>query len=227
MKEIWKKYKLWIVLAGYLAFFALAAMLVVAPLKRKASENVDQLQQTEIENEMNKEKTARIPEMEKQQEYFQEKRPLLNGFLDSNNEVDFIRKLEALADETDNKIDLKIEETSPNSEKKTASVNNNKKDSQSEEDIVSTLPYPSYTIVNISLEGDYQGLFNFIRKLENFDYYVNVVSLKLQASAAESENNFAGDSPFMAGSEKKEVSKDSKKNQILKSELRAVVYVKK
>lgn len=227
MKEVWKKYKLWIVLAGYLATLLLVVIFMIVPLKTKVSKSGEELQRTEIDNEMNRDKTAKIPEMEEQRGYFQENKSRLDGLLDSDEEVDFIRKLELLSEETGNKINLKIDNPLPKSENKSRENDSeSKKDGQTAENIMSMLPYPDYVVFNISLEGTYEGFFNFIRKLENFEYYVNVVSLELQRGVSEKEKVITDDNPFSAGSQKG-IGKNEEGKEVLKSEIRAVVYIRK
>lgn len=226
MRQVWKKYKLGIIVAGYIAAVWIAVVYLIIPLRHKASQRVEEIQKAIIDNEINRDKADGIPEMEEQYRYFQEKKLQLDGFLDSNEEADFIRKLETLSEETNNKISLKIEETPLKPEKKTREViSGDKKDGETKEDIISTLPYPDYIIIKISLEGTYEGLFRFIQKLENFEYYINVISLKLEKVTAEKEKNAIGYNPFTVKQDNTEVQK--KETAVLQSEMRLVVYVKK
>lgn len=227
MIEIRKKYKLWIVAIAYLAVAGLALVFIVAPLRDRTFKLAENLQRSKVDGEMNQIKIARISETEKQRKYFQEKTSWLDGFLDYNEEMDFIKKLEALSEETGNKIALKIEEPLLKTEKKvTGKTSEEEDDNKKKEDIISTLPYPKYIILRISLQGNYDGLFQFIQKLENFDYYVNITSLQLQRGIADKEESTVLFDPFVANSEETEAV-EKKDTLTLKSEISAVVYTRK
>lgn len=175
-------------------------------------ENSDEIQKKNIDNNIYKERVQRIPEMEKTQAVFEGNKNNLKIFLNGSSEVDFIKKIESVAEETGNRITLKIAE---DKNKKPAK----KEDKKDENDIKNALPGNNkYVTIQIGLEGSYENLFNFMRKLENINYYVNVISLDINKTVVEKEA-----SPFApAGAEKVD---GYIKKEIIKSNLEAIVYL--
>jgi len=224
MKNIWKKYDIWINIAGFVAILVLVLFFVVFPLQAGIQNNSDGIQRKIIDDNMNKSRISKIPEMEKVEAAFAENKNNLDIILNSDNEVDFIKKVESLAEETGNKIDLKIDDADSSIQKPVAA----KKDP---DDIKSNLPYPKYLSIQINLEGNYDGTLNFIHKLENMNYYVNIISLSMVKSVPNQIGASGGNtSPFQAStlganSNAGNAQVPVKINNVLKSSLGAVVYL--
>lgn len=226
MGNIWKKYNIWISSSGFLLAILAAWFFVVMPIRASIEANADDMQKKMIDNELVKARISKIPDMENMQKVFEENRDNLKVILNTSSEVDFIKQIEALAEETGNKIELKIENKDTN--KKPAATKT--PDPQSTGDIIGELPGMDSLNIQMSLEGNYAQAANFLHKLENMNYYVNVVSLDMAKAAIESGSSAVGGSPFVvnysggqntaaAGSNKTAV------KEILKSNLEAVVYL--
>jgi len=214
-KKIWKKHKFWLSILAYLLLLTAMFLFVIHPLIKEITATADAIQEKIIDNEINQSRIAKIPEMESALQSFSGKENELNVFLDENNEIDFIKQLESLADITGNKIDLKIEESQP----KQAVIPKSKE----VDDIKNSLPSDKYITVQINLEGGYSELVNFIHKLENFNYYVNIISID---AAKNSPENDAGNNPNpFAGNvaAKKAISG----KETIKSAITIVAYLKK
>lgn len=212
MKPIWKKYNLWISGGIFLAVIFLIWFFVILPIRRNIEASADEIQKKNIDNDIYKERVQKIPEMEKTQAIFEGNKNNLKIFLNGSSEVDFIKKIESVAEETGNKITLKIEESANQKPAK-------KEDKKDEADIKNALPGNNkYVTIQISLEGDYESLFDFTRKLENINYYVNVISLDLNKAIVEKEDN-----PFASTDAKKAGGNIEK--EIIKSNLEAIVYL--
>ncbi|MFA6383142.1 MAG: hypothetical protein WCX17_01845 [Parcubacteria group bacterium] len=224
MNNIWKKYNILINIAGFLAVLFLVLFFVVFSLQRSIQKNSDEIQRNIIDGDMNKSRISKIPEMEKVEEAFAENKNNLNIILNSDNEVDFIKKIESLAEETGNKIDLKIDDTASKNQKPAAA-------SKDQTDIKNNLPYSKYLSIQINLEGNYDGALNFIHKLENMNYYVNIISLNMIRSVQDQTNKNGGNaSPFGASSlgvkgNTINASVQVKNENVLKSSLGVVVYL--
>lgn len=224
MKRIWEKRKIWITVLGYVALVFAFFYFGVVALIGKIRMNSDEVQKRLIDEEVKEAKLAKIPEMERNHEAFGEKD--LKAVLASEREIDFIKKLESLAEETGNEIDLKIKE---NDDQKEASKLP-KKDADKEE-IKNNLPSDSYLVMLINLEGNYSGLVNFIHKLENAENYVNIVSIesKKEKAANSSSQSASFGSPFFAEKTANEAGKNKKKGEkeAISSSIEAVVYLEK
>ncbi len=110
MKNIWKKHKLKMIVVAYFIGIFLVAQFVIRPMVGKTKDKADDIQKKLIDMQEDKGRLDKIPEMKDASGLIQEKKESLDVILVSEKEVDFIKKLESLADETGNKIALKIEE---------------------------------------------------------------------------------------------------------------------
>jgi len=224
MRNIWKKYSPLINIVGFMAVLVLVLVFVILPLQGSIQNNSDGIQIKMIDDSLSKARISKIPEMEKVEAAFAENKNNLNIILNSDNEVDFIKKIEALAEETGNKVDLKIDDANSNSQKDATT----KKDP---DDIKSNLPYSKYLSIQINLEGNYEGTLNFIHKLENMNYYLNIISLNMVKSAQDQTNNNGGSAtPFQANASGannnvSNVNVPVKISNVLKSNLEVIVYL--
>lgn len=214
MREIWKKNKIWLIIAAYMLLLTAVFIFVVCPMVGKMSETRDIIQKKIIDNEINQSRIAKIPEMEGASQAFNARKNDMNVILDKNNEIDLIRKLETLAEITGNKINLEIAD---DQQKKAVAPKG-----KESEDIIKNLPSDKYILVQINLEGGYSELINFIHKLENFNYYVNIVSINASKDFSEEVGNNAN--PY-AGDRASEKNLNFK--EIIKSKIAAAVYLKK
>jgi hypothetical protein len=143
---------------------------------------------------------------------FEQEKNNLEVVLDQNNSVDFIKKMELLAEETGNKISLSIEDNS-NVSKNAKSTETEKNDA---EDIKDGLPSNKYLLMKVSLEGTYDNFVRFLYRLENLEYYINVLSLNMSKETVESEK-----APEII-----DESNPIIKKNVLVSELEIAVYTK-
>jgi hypothetical protein len=218
MKKFFKKHRVWIwsVIYAFLAggFFYWGIFSLTGNIKM----NLDKVQKKALDNEIKQAKIAKIPEIEKKLTQANENEKKLTGLLGKDQEVDFIKKLEALANETKNEIDLKINETSSLASKspEKAEVKN-----------VSGIKLLDHKYISFraTLKGDYYGLVNFMKKLENFEYFVNVLSF---SSNLEKDNQVRTlDNPFLAKLEENNSAAggQEKTKTFLKTQLDFIVYI--
>lgn len=226
MKKIWGAHKLAIIIISFLALLFLVMFFLARPLVNDIKNKADDIQKKIIDNDISRKRVGKIPEMEKADKLFRSKESELNVILDPNNEFEFIKKLEAMADETGNEMTLKVND--PNDAK---NVKTNKKDEK--KGIKESLAYTSYISVEINLVGDYLELINFVHKLENFSYYANIISIdskkiaevsenKVDSAKTESTNPFAA--PSLPGPQERI---EKKEKDVIKSILNVVIYTKK
>lgn len=212
---------------AYTAIAMLILVFAVRPLIQKIEAKSEEVQKKIIDDEINLAKVAKLPEARSTSESFNQKKQNLDVIIDSDREVDFIEKMEALAEETDNKIELKITESY--TDEQVSKNSQSGKDKKEPDDIKSKLPYNKYLVIQVNLTGNYGNLVNFVYKLENFDYYVNLISLSLNKGTQESEPGTSGD--IFAPRSPSGASNNGEKNSsaekgILKSTLEVVAYIK-
>jgi hypothetical protein len=183
IKEFFKKNKLWPSPAIFVLMLGLVGYFAVFRLLNDIQGKADMIQQKMIDTEIAKKRTQNLPEIKKNIDAINARKGSLEMILDEKSELDFIRKLEGVAEQTGNRITIQIKDQPADAQKKTA-----KKD-KDKEDIIASLPYDKYIMFEITTEGNYSQLFNFVHKLENFDYYVNIVSINATKIEEESETS--------------------------------------
>lgn len=216
MRFFWKKYKLWLSIAIYLSLTVVSFFFAVSPLLRDIREKSDEIQKIKIDNEINQGRIAKLPEMRGLHVIFEQESNNLNVVLDQSSSVDFIKKLELLAQETGNKISFKIDDNSGSS--KNDKANAAKKEKKDSESISDNLSSDSYLSMEVTLEGKYENFTSFLYKIENLDYYVNVLSLSLIKETIDQTS----------GQDKTSVSKEEKaaEEDVLISTLKIIAYTK-
>ena len=164
--------------------------------------------------------------MEKDYAGFESNQPAMDVILGAQDEVDFIKKLEAIAQETGNTISLQVNDLAAGS-----SAKNKKKDE--DKSIREKLKYPNFISMSISLTGNYANLVNFIKKLENTPYYVNIISLDCKKEVETSEKKVAVEPTsqvgiFMPGGNPAPAPERiiSEQEEVLNSILSVVIYTK-
>jgi hypothetical protein len=226
MKNFWKKYKIQIVLAGYVftlgVFIYGGIFAVVKNIKNGAAE----IQKKIIDNEIDKKNLAKIPQLMNDYEIFSSQENNLKVILQKESEIEFIKSLEDLARETGNEISLKL------IEEESSSIKNIQVKSKTKEknvkNIESNLPYKNYITIQLELKGKYPELMGFIQKLENIGYYTNIVSFDLtkEEDQAEKESN----NPFVESGDtsvsEENNNEEIQKKEILKSLINLVVYIR-
>jgi hypothetical protein len=235
MKEIWKKYKLSITTLVFLVLLLALIFFLANPLVKRTKEKADDIQKKMLDNQVDREKVGRISQMEETDKSIRGKSGEIDAVLSRDDEVEFIKKLEKVADETGNAMTLVVDDINANSVARPR-ASAGKKDG--EKSILESLSCDSYISMKINLEGNYTGLINFLNKLENFEHYVNIISLESRKSAEVSEEEVAVETPINGdifsvpqsnaspnSVLQKKISK--KEKDILSSTINIIVYTKK
>ena len=221
MRDFWKKYKLWISICIYLALIVLIFIFAVRPLLSSIKEISNETQKMKVDEEINRSKIAKMSDITEIHTLIEEQKDSFEIMIDSSQEVEFIKKLEELAESTGNEIEITIDESSAGQ-----SPNKNVKNSKAKpaDDIISLLPYDKYLLIQLNLEGNYQSLTEFIYKLENFDYYVNVLSISMAKDIRE-ESQEINKNIFAPPNTSNEKNSNDRKN-ILRSSINLAAYIK-
>jgi len=231
VKEILKKYKLFAATSVFLVLLFLAGLLIAFPAMERIRKKSDAIQKKILDNQISKERIGKISQMEETEKIIREKSGEIDSILNLNDEVEFIKKLENVAEQTGNKMTLVIDDAKSGSAGQKAKPAEEKKDGK--KSIVGGLAYDNYISMRINTEGNYQSLINFINKLENFQYYVDIVSLETKKSTEMLEEEvsmeaLAGGDIFSASQSSVPQKKTSKKEKdVLASTINIIVYTKK
>jgi hypothetical protein len=218
-KIFFKRYKFYLNISIFAILLGVGLFFGASWLVKKIKTTADLIQERIIDDEINQMRIAKIPEMESVQQLFNEKESDFNVILDENSEVDFIKKLESLAENTGNRINLKILE---GEKKDTAPAVKGAKEKSGEE-IKKNLASDKYIIIQINLEGDYMKLLNFIHKLETFNYYANIVSIDVVKSIIEEKDPKLNTAYAARNNAEQKIME----KEILQSVITVAVYIKK
>ncbi|EKE11208.1 MAG: hypothetical protein ACD_15C00125G0011 [uncultured bacterium] len=205
MKDFLNKNKIILITSIYLILAGLFFYFLIIPLKGKINGKASEIQQEKIDQDITKKKIMTVPVIEKDYQKYKENEENLNVLMEPSQEVEFIKGLEALAEETNNKVEFKIQESAKDESK-------NKKTENA--DVKSKLAYNNFLSMQVALEGNYQSLINFIHKVENYKKYVNILSIRIEKISI--------DEGAKSSNKENEV-----KNEALNSILDIVVYIKK
>ena len=221
MKNFYKKYKVQVILAGYILFLGVFIYGGIFTMIKNIQGRADEIQKKIIDNEIDKKNLAKIPQLMSDYEIFSAGRSNLNVILKKELEIEFIQSLENLARETGNEISLKlIEEENSSVKDSQAKTKAKEKDKL---DIKSNLPYEKYITIQLELKGKYPQLMGFLEKIENMEYYVNVVAFDLKKEEKLGETKTSN--PFVS-SDSAATPEETPPEEILKSLIDLVVYIK-
>lgn len=193
MKNIWKKYKIYLSILIYLFFIGLVYFLLVRPLLAEIKDKNNKIQEKISDQEIKAEKLAEIPSLRSQFDMINNEEDKINVSFNRESAVMLIEKLEKVSEETGNEIKIELVEEkadikNPGNSKKT--------ESKEGDNLVSSLPSDNYIKMRIKLSGEYENLLDFIRRLENMEYYSDVISIKATKEQEKISNQAPISSPF-------------------------------
>jgi len=248
MKNFYLKHRILTVCFFFMVFVFLIVNYIGIPLIEKIVSQADYFQEDLLDLEIVKKRTEKIPQMEENKKEIDSQKEVLNVVLDGD-EVNFIERLEKIAQETENEIKLEIDDTFNS---KDIAKETRKKKKEGEEGILEKVNYDNYFFIKINLTGSYENLINFIHIFENDQFYVNIFSINIQKIEKEEqtlatgmeENSHDGleagvlrENPFLdfpVSEDKnsvqtisKSMEKASEKKEFLNSSIGAIVYKKK
>lgn len=229
MKKIWKSHKIKIIALAYLLISAALMYFTVVFMMRRIIIKSDEIQALILDREIENSRIGAISRMEGDYTYSEENKKMLEVMLSREEGVDFIKKMENIAQETGNSISFSVDEMG-NKDAKPKVVT--KKDAPKEKTIKEALAYANYISIQIDLKGDYVGFISFLNKLENTRNYVNIVSIgsKVEKESEDGSGN-KNSSDIGVFTPTSAVSKDEKQGEkkeknILHSVIDVVVYTK-
>jgi hypothetical protein len=224
MKHFLEKYKIYLLLTSYVVEISLTFYFLAIPLLNKIQEKSNEVQAKEIDNQIIKNRISKIPDMESVWENCQNKKESLDVILDRSAEVDFIKKLEYIAEDTGNIISLKVSGQGSPRDLQRARRTADKSDS--DKPIEDDLGYKEYISLEINLKGKYDDLIKFLKRAENDQYYMNIIAIDLKKEIIDNVEEKRGTDFFSAPVEVQKKEEASAK-KIISSTLNVVVYVKK
>ncbi len=184
MKNFFKKYKIYLGIAGYLLFVAAMTFLAIMPLISEINSRNNGIQEKITDQENRKERLEKIPAIKEQSEKIKGEEEKVNIILTKDNIVDLIKKIEKVSEETNNKVKIEVIEDFA----KKAAAKAKKDDNQ--KSLADKLGNQEFVAMDINLAGNYQSFIDFVRKIENMEYYSDIISIKMTK-----EKDKSGDRP--------------------------------
>lgn len=240
MKNFWKKHKIGTNISIFLILVMPSVYYGTLFGMKKIQNNANLIQEKITDNNLEKLKLEKIPAMDEANAEFEKNKETVGTILNSNSKVDFIKYIEVLAGETNNKIEIKVLDDNLDKLATKKSIKVATKDDAGEEkkkkSLEEQLTYKQYLSMQVDLAGDYQSFLNFVQKLENNKYYVNVTSFDLQKDVIKKDGSSikgdaaSGGTIFLSPSSTSAVqnnpeTKIEAEQQILKSSLNIIVYI--
>jgi Tfp pilus assembly protein PilO len=218
MKDFIKKHKIVLIVTAYFVAVGLVSLFFAWPMMKEVREKNNELQTKMVDQEIKKDRLAKLSSIREQFEMVKNQEGAVNISLNKENVVSLVEKLEKISDDTGNKI--KIELFDEQSEKKKSAQA--KKANNDEKIIIENLPSDKYIMINISLKGGYGSFMNFLKKLENMEYYADVVSVKVSKNS--DSQNVSASNPFETNPISENAPSEDGKNDVL-STISAVFYL--
>ena len=222
MNDFLKKNKIYFLVATYSLVLVAVYFFTVNPLFSQIKNKNIEIQEKVANQESKKEKISKLPAFKSQVEKVKNNEEKIKIGADSNNMVLLLEKIEKISDETGNKVKIEIAEKGVK-EKKQSSDSKDDSSKKEKAQITEKLPIDRYMTININLLGNYQNFVDFVRKLENLDYYSDIISIKISKESLKSfdSNPFESSGLESARKESEEV-----KDQI-SSVISVVFYLEK
>lgn len=228
MKNLINKQREIIAVLAYIAIVAGLFYLLIFPLIEKIAEKSNKIQEEVIKQEAINKKLEELPKIEQQYKELNENAESIDILLDKNKAVVLIEKLEKLAESTENEIAITVQEKTEQPKapaKGKAAVDTS---------LIGGLPSQNYLQMKISLTGKYGSIMNFIRLLENFEYYADITAIQISGES-DSQNNSTRQSisdsgplsnPFNSSVTKNKPAIIENQDNKLKASLDMVFYVR-
>lgn len=177
MREQWKNKNFWIILLSESLVIFLAVYFIFLPLARSIINKSNKIQETKIDKELIANRLSRIKEARQEHEKIASGIGKMDVLLGEEEEVKFFKELEAIAESTGNTISIKIVEEG---KKDNTAVGPAMAIEKEKKEMLDSLSYKKFFILQINLKGEYSGLVNFLHKLENMNHYLTVISVNAQ-----------------------------------------------
>ena len=186
MKDIWKKQKILFIVLAYLVLLPLIFTFGVRPLLEGVNKKRIGIEEQKINYEIRKTQISNLPTIQSQLEEIKKDEDALNILIKKSDVLSLIERLEFIAEQTGNEIDISIPEKDTFQEKKS------NKESKDRENLVDSRPNNDYLAVDIKITGTFQNIYNFIYKVENMGYFSDIVSFEILKSILKEEVKSGG-----------------------------------
>jgi len=179
MKNIWIKYKEYILVLIYMAILFILFYFVIKPMVGRIDYNANLIQEKITVQENFKRKLGMISINSEQAGVIEKDESKMEVFMSHDQEIKLIERIEKMAEETDNKISIEAvddKNINSNAKAKTAST---KAREENKDDLKINTGNNDYVKFRITVSGRYNNLVGFIKKIENMEYWSDITSLQI------------------------------------------------
>lgn len=175
------------VLIGSIVYF------FVLPLKAEITNRRDGLQEEISNKEGKQKKILEIPKIKEQFLTVQNESKDMDVLLKRDDAVVLMEKLEKLAEETGNEIKIGVLDNDPNGKIAAAAKSKAKTDKNKAKEpaktIIDQLPTDTDLLeIKISLVGKFNDILKFINRLENMEYYSDIIGIEIKKNEVKNKN---------------------------------------
>ncbi|MDD5463552.1 MAG: hypothetical protein PHP62_00165 [Candidatus Moranbacteria bacterium] len=181
MKNFLNKQREIIAILAYVAVVVGIIYFAIFPLLGRIRSINDEIQQETMKQESVKLHIEQLPKIQKQYEALQASGDLMDVLLNKDKAVVLIERLEKLADNTGNEITIAVQQDTAPVKKTQAKAATT---AAVEDTLVANLPSTDYLEMKISLNGSYNSIIEFIDLLEKFEYYADIIEIKINKEEA-------------------------------------------
>ncbi|HBP00908.1 MAG: hypothetical protein UY41_C0004G0007 [Candidatus Moranbacteria bacterium GW2011_GWE1_49_15] len=174
MKIFWKKYREGVVIFIYVAVVAGLLNFVAQPLFGWIKEKRIAAEERMLDQEIAQKKLREMPQLKEKVEIVKQEGERLDVFVDSDRALSLIESLEKLSNETGNEISIEIMDEGSDLGKAAE-----KKTKKKEGDLSNFLPGERYMTMRLKLAGDFNSTMKFLKRIENMQYFSDILSVKL------------------------------------------------
>jgi Tfp pilus assembly protein PilO len=229
MKDFIKQRKEIFLLVTFAIVFIGLVYGAIIPLLRKIDDTRNKTQEELLNQEAKRSRLSELPSIKKQFDLLQESNDNVMGILvDRNKAVELIERLEKTAQETKNEITISIADKQPQQTTKSSQSSSKNNDANS---LLGALPSSEFLRMTLNLNGTYSSVVDFVSKLENMDYYSDIVSFSIKQIEEKKENlpqsNSGAINPFGVAPKTDSVVVNSSKNGKVEASLDVVFYTAK
>lgn len=193
MKNFLNKQREVLAVLVYLAIIAGLVYLVILPILNRMGGMNDQIQQEAMKQESVKLHINELPRIQQQYQTLQKDGDLAGVLLDKNKAVILIERLEKLAESTNNKITIAVQDNTAGAQGKKMPA---KGAAAPADTLVGSLPSADYLQLKITLTGDYNSVVRFVGLLEKFEYYGDITAVQITKDSSLESQQTPGSGMF-------------------------------
>jgi hypothetical protein len=174
MNNVWKKNNQYISAVVILSALWLSVQFGVAPVISLIQQKSNLIEEKTLDRENREKRIQELPKLREQSAQLLEEENNFMILVKKEEELGLIEVIEKIAEETDNKINIEIQNPAKmdTSNKKSKDADKEKKD----ENILKPAN-ENYLAVGISINGTYNSLIQFIKKIENMKYWSDIINI--------------------------------------------------